>query len=107
MNKESKELAVFIAELANGVEKSQRDDKISWTDALNFLNAAMVAPAAFNGIKDVDNEFISWTPEEKAEVVTVFIDRLKFENNVSEVEVEAVFSSAIELAKAVDNLIKK
>jgi hypothetical protein len=107
MNKESLELAIFIAETTNGVEKSRRDDKITWTDALNFLNAAMTAPDAFNGIAKVGEEFKSWTPEEKDAVVTAFTSRLKFENEVTQVDVEAVFAAAIELAKAIDILVSK
>lgn len=105
MNKESLDLVIFMAELANGVANIGHKWEI--TDAFGFFKAAMAAPAAFKGIDQVDNEFNVWTPEEKQEVLDTFIKTLRFENTVTEAEAEEVFVNAINLAKSVQNLIKK
>lgn len=104
-NKESKELAIFLAELANGINNI--GSRWEWIDALGFVQAALTAPAAFDNIKLVDDEFNVWTPEEKLEVITAFKDRLKFENTIKEEEVEEVFENAVKLAKSIQVLIRK
>lgn len=102
---ESKEMAIFLAELANGIHKIGA--RWEWIDALNFLNAAVAAPAAFSNIKLIDNEFTQWTEADKKEVIDTFILKLKFDNQVTEAEVEAVFSNAVSLAKSIQVLLEK
>lgn len=102
---ESKEMAIFLAELANGIHKIGAHWE--WIDALNFLNAAVAAPAAFSNIKLIDNEFTQWTEADKKEVIDTFILKLKFDNQVTEAEVEAVFSNAVSLAKSIQVLLEK
>lgn len=102
---ESKEMAIFLAELANGIHKI--GVRWEWIDALNFLNAAVAAPAAFSNIKLIDNEFTQWTEADKKEVIDTFILKLKFDNQVTEAEVEAVFSNAVSLAKSIQVLLEK
>lgn len=102
---ESKEMAIFLAELANGIHKI--GTRWEWIDALNFLNAAVAAPAAFSNIKLIDNEFTQWTEADKKEVIDTFILKLKFDNQVTEAEVEAVFSNAVSLAKSIQVLLEK
>lgn len=107
-NKESIELSIFLAELANGVYLSRVDGKTTWMDAANFLKAAFAAPAAFNNIKEIPAEFKDWTPEEKQEVINTFAERLRFDQSIAtEQEIEAVFQNLINLAKSVDDLVTK
>lgn len=107
-NKESVELSIFLAELANGVYLSRLDGKTTWMDAANFLKAAFAAPAAFNNIKEIPAEFKDWTPEERQEVIDAFSERLRFDQSIAtEQEIEAVFQSLLNLAKAIDDLVTK
>lgn len=65
---ELKELLRFAFALQKGIVGAYEDKKVTWTDMFKFTDTITAAPAAFNGIADVDNEIADLDEAEKAEL---------------------------------------
>jgi hypothetical protein len=103
-NKETLELAGFLAEIANALEKSLRDGVLNFADFANFLNTALSAPNAIQGIDKIGEEIKGWTDAEKAQVIVLFQEKLDFAADNLESAVEDIFTAVVLLVGAITKL---
>ena len=95
--KEITELATFLCDLGNGIDKSLEDGKIQWTDALNFVTAVTDSAAAFMGISQVSEEYFNLTDQQKAELRAHISAKLQLSNASVATITDNVISVALQL----------
>lgn len=96
MKKELGELAEFLCALGTAIDKSTKDG-FTWSDSLNFTQAIVLAPSAFIGISNVDEEYFDLTDTEKAELKALISAKLALSNEQVSTIVESVVNVALEL----------
>lgn len=104
--KELSEFGIFLCDLGNGISKSLEDGKISFSDAVYLMKAAMSAPSAFIGIGQIDEEYFDLDEEEKAELGAILAERLDLPQEGIEKVVEGVIRVALEFNGAVASILK-
>lgn len=89
-----KELVSFGVKLGNALGKALEDGQISLGDASAFFDAALAAPAAFDGIEKIPSE-LSDLDQAEAASLKAFVAE---EFDIPEDNVEKVVESALDLA---------
>jgi hypothetical protein len=102
MLKETTDLVILVARLANGVSKSLEDGKISMGDALNFVPALVAIPSAIANCSEIPTELMNATPEDKDEL----LDSFKREFSIDNASAEAMIEKVIEFIVAFWKLLK-
>ena len=102
-----KEMAVFLCELGNAIDQSAADGKMSISDALYFVKAALSAPKAFIGISNIKEEYLDLNDAEKVELNKLIADTLELAEDKIEGVVESVLKVAFELNGAINLIIAK
>ena len=100
--KETKEMIGFIVELGNGVGKSLEDGEWNVTDFVHFMDALMMAPAAFQGMNQIPAEFGDLSEAEIKELVDYVVE----EFDIPQDQIEVVIERAIDIAWDIYELIK-
>lgn len=103
-NKETLEFVRFIADVANGIERTLADGKFTLEDLANFFNIAVSAPTAIQGSNLIIEEIKSWNEEEKAQVIVLFEDALNFAADDVEAAIEDIFAAVILLVSGITKL---
>lgn len=98
--KELKELVIFVAVLANAADKTTRDG-LQLADIGDFMNAALKAPEAFDGIADVKLEIADLDMVEMAELK----DALAKELDLVDDQLEAIIEKSISAIVSIYGII--
>lgn len=96
----------FAFNLADGIEKSLEDGKISLGDSPKFLKSLMSAPKAIEGINNVPVEIADLDEFELARIVDKVKARFDIDDDNLEIYVEDAFEHAVGLAVAIANIRK-
>lgn len=105
--KNVKELVVdFGAELGNALAKTLDDGKFTLAESLNFVPALMKAPAAIEGIEDIDDELADMDDDEYDSLIRDFKERLQLPADypVDEDEVVAVMEWSMQTVRLVQTI---
>lgn len=104
--KEVKEVASFICEAVNGVDKSMADGKVSLGDAMNVVPAMLALPAAIGGIKSIPAELKDFDPAEAEEFKAHVAAKLDLSNDAAEAVAEEVMGVIAQLGAAAAALVQ-
>jgi hypothetical protein len=108
--KETKEIAIFICKLVNGIEKSLKDGKITVLDATNFIAPLMALGEALGGIGSVIPEIDNMTEEQKKELINFVGVELELDEVKTEPLVLAILNFSLNTYKSykeIATLLKK
>lgn len=101
--KELKELLVFSCRLANSIDKTLADGKVTVTDAQFLFDPLFAAGPAFNGFANIELELEDLDDAEAIELVSVVANELDFTND----EAEHLSEEGIALAIAIVRFVNK
>lgn len=101
MMKETSELVVLVARIANGVASSMEDGKITIGDLTNLGPALAALPAAISGISDIVVELKAATDADKEDLVNTFCA----EFSISSAAAEALVEESIALVVGIWKLL--
>ncbi len=101
--KETKELVHFVVALANAVDKTLEDKKVSYADLPHFINAFMKAPEAFAGVDKVKSEWDSGSPELRQ----LLVNEIKQELDLKNDKTEEVIEGSIKIVLEIFEIVKK
>jgi hypothetical protein len=96
----------FAFNLADAVESSLEDGKISLTDAPKFLKTFMSSAKAIEGINNIPVEIGDLDEFELARIVDKVKARFDITDDILEIYVEDAFGHAVGLAVAIANIRK-
>lgn len=103
--KELKELVIFVATLANAADKTTRDG-LSMADIGEFVNAALKAPEAFEGIENVKAEIANLSEAELVELKTALAQELDLVDDGLELVIEKSISAVVSIYGIVQDVKK-
>ncbi len=95
---EIKEMLSFIFSLAEAIDKSVADGKISIADVPSFIDPIMKAQAAFMGLDKIKAEMQSMDEAKKAELMEWAKEEFDLENDRLEYMIENGLSIGMSLA---------
>jgi len=101
--KETKELVSFVVALANAVDKTLEDKKVSYADLPHFISAFMKAPEAFNGVDKVKSEWLGLSPENKQQL----IKEIEIELDLKSDKTEEIIESSLKIVLEIFEIVKK
>lgn len=101
--KETKELLVFTSRLANAIDKTLADGKVTVTDAVYIFDPLSAAKDGIDGIGQVDNEIADLSEQEAVELVELFALELDLSNNLA----ESLAEEGLALGVAIVNFVNK
>lgn len=96
----------FAFNLADAVESSLEDGKISLTDAPKFLKTFMSSAKAIEGINNIPAEIGDLDEEELERIVAKVKERFDIDDDTLEVYIEDAFEHAVGLAVAIAQIRK-
>lgn len=96
--KETKEMAVLVARLANAADASLVDGKIGLTDAVHVMSPLMTLAPALSGAGSIPKELKDLDPVEAEELKTTVAAELNLKNDGAEQVVEEVIGVSLQLA---------
>ena len=102
--KETKELLVFVSRLANSIDKTLTDGKVTVTDAQYLFDPLFAAGAAFNGFAQIPSEIAELDDKEVAELISVVENELDLRNDQAEQLSEEGLALAIALVQYVNKI---
>ena len=100
---ETKDLAKFIVELAEGGAKALEDKKFSLSDIQHFVSAVGALPAAIAGIGQIPAELKDMDVLERQELV----DFIKAEFDIPQDNVEEIAEAALDVCIDIFKLVMK
>ena len=95
MIKETKDVVVLVARVANGVSKAMEDGKITLLDAVSFGPAAMAFLPAIAGCSAIPTEIMSATEADKEELLETFCAEFKISSAAAEAMVEQTLAVVV------------
>ena len=87
LNKDERELLVFVANLGEGVGETLADDKVEWKDAAHFGDAFTSILPAIKGLENVKASNLK-APENRAEAISIIREEFDLADDKVEVKVE-------------------
>lgn len=96
--KNTKELAIFVARLANAVDGALADGHITLADAARVYAPLQAAGAAFDEITEVPAEVADLDPAEAAELSAAIAEELDLEEQNVEEVAEKILGVTLQLA---------
>jgi hypothetical protein len=103
--KETKEMIVFAARFAGGLDKSLADGKIDFFDVGHVLDPLLAAGAAFQGADGIPNELLDTTEEEDAELLAILVEELDLINDTTEGKIEEGAALLVEAKQVAIKLV--
>jgi len=100
--KETKELVLWVASLANVMGEALEDGKISFTELPKFYGPLMNAGKAINGLKELPAELKAVTAEE----LSMLVEEVKEELDLPQDKVEMIVEKALELGIVLFTIVK-
>jgi replicative superfamily II helicase len=100
---ETKDAVLFACRLADAVDKSMADDKITVFDAKNFMDVVPTIKPAFEGGKFIGKEVADLDEQERIELDTLIAQELDFEND----DVEGDAEESLEIFTRIVALVSK
>lgn len=102
--KETKDLLVFVTRLANSIDKTLADGKVTVTDTQYLFDPLFAAGAAFNGFAQIPEEIADLDDMEAAELVNVVAQELDLRNDQAEHLSEEGLALAIAVVQYVNKI---
>lgn len=102
MMQETKDVAILVAKIANGVSEAMKDGKIGIDDILAFGPAAAAFPAAISSCGDIVEEVKNATDADKDDLVNAFCT----EFSISNAQAEAMVEKTLEILVAIWKFLK-
>ena len=102
--KEIKELVKFSVSLANAIDKSLEDKKLSVSDLPYFIKAFMLAPEAFTGVDKVKSEWAALSFESKQSLVKEIEQELDIKNDKTEKIIEGSIAIVVDILELVNKV---
>ena len=102
--KETKDLVSFIIAIANAVDKSLEDKKITVTDLPHFITAFLKAPEAFAGIEKVKSEIAAMSFENKQLLIKDIEQELNLANEKTEEIIELSIKIVADLLEVINKI---
>lgn len=97
MNKETKEVIIFVADVLNGFGKAYADKSFSVTDLVHFGDAAMDFPVALAGISNLPAEIAAFNDADREDLLNSFCAKFSIPQASAEKMLESVLGIAVNI----------
>ena len=87
LNKDERELLIFVANFGEGVGNALADGKVEWMDAIHFGDALTTLLPAVKGLENVKASNFK-DPVNRAEAVSIIREEFDLEDDKLELKVE-------------------